>query len=481
MDWSELEAVYERYHQQLYRYCFSIVGNAEDAQDALQNAMMKAVRALPGERREIQLKPWLYRIAHNESIELLRRRREQVELGPELASAAGGPPETVAQRDRLRQLLGDLEALPERQRGALVMRELSGLGFEQIGETFGTSAAVARQTVYEARLGLRQLEAGREMSCEKVMHELSEADGRVTRRRDIQAHLRDCRDCREFGESITQRRHDLASIAPLPIAASAALLHSILAGGKASAGFGGSLAAGVGKTAAGSLAVKSAATVAVVAVLGASVADRSGLIDIPGSNRGKADVERFSGVSSTPSNRPADERAPDGSANVSGPESSSGNRRLEPAKAANGSSARSERREPASGATGPASNELPGASDHGQETAAAHGGGRALAGSKAGNGTKGRSGSHSHAPSNPPGQAKSHAKSGGKAKGHSESSGRSKGRSESQGKSNAHPEGGSAANAPSTTPTPDHVGPDNAPKAPLQPSETPQGQGSPET
>jgi RNA polymerase sigma factor (sigma-70 family) len=488
MDWSDLEAVYERYHQQLYRYCYSIVGNAEDAQDALQNAMVKAVRALPSERREIQLKPWLYRIAHNESIELLRKRREQVELGPDVASAAGGPAETAAQRERLRQLLGDLEQLPERQRGALVMRELSGLDFEQIGEAFGASAAVARQTVYEARLSLRQLETGREMSCEKVMHELSEADGRVTRRRDIQAHLRDCPDCRAFGESIAGRRRDLAAIAPLPAAASGALLHSLLGGGKASAGLGASVAAGAGKTVAGSLAVKSAATVAVVAVLGASVADRSGVIDISGSHRGRPDPERVSDATSSQSARQADDEAlGTGTGKDTGTEGNRGGVRLSTGRPVAGGSevpsdAKGRHHESSPGA-GPTPHELPATSNHGQETAAAHGGGRAQAGSKAGGASKGHSNSQSQAPSKPPSQAKSHHNSAGNAKGHSESQGQTKGHSESPGKSRTHPEEGSSANAhpPSRTPAPNDFGPDNAPKSPLQPSETPPGQGSPKS
>ena len=66
--------LYQRHHQSLFRYCRAILGDAEDAADALQNTMAAALRALPGERREIRLKPWLYRIAHNESISLLRRR-----------------------------------------------------------------------------------------------------------------------------------------------------------------------------------------------------------------------------------------------------------------------------------------------------------------------------------------------------------------------------------------------------------------------
>ncbi len=83
-------AIYRRYHQDLYRYCLAIVGNPEDAQDALQNTMVKVLRALPGEKREIKLKPWLYRIAHNESIELLRRRRPTEEIDAELTAAGAG-------------------------------------------------------------------------------------------------------------------------------------------------------------------------------------------------------------------------------------------------------------------------------------------------------------------------------------------------------------------------------------------------------
>jgi RNA polymerase sigma factor (sigma-70 family) len=472
MDWSELEAFYERYHQQLYRYCFSIVGNAEDAQDALQNAMVKAVRALPAEQREIQLKPWLYRIAHNESVELLRKRRDQVELGPELASPAGGPAESAGQRERLQRLLDDLDQLPERQRGALVMRELGGLGFEQIGEAFGTSAAVSRQTVYEARLSLRQLEAGREMGCEKVMRELSDADGRVTRRRDIQAHLRDCAECREFGESIATRRRDLAAIAPLPAAASGALLHAILGGGNAGAGLGSSVAAGVGKTALGSVAVKSAATVAVVAVLGVSIADRSGLVDVSGSHRGDANAGQSSGGSS-----PGTTTEVGGRSTGAGSESShvsigraAAQRSKRPAgrqtDAHGAPGADATWTDPSSASANPTTaTELPQASDHGQETAAAHGGGRAQVGSAAGANGKGRS--SSHAPAEPPGHSQ----------GHTGSQGAAHGRHESPGKSAGHPEAGSIPGShpppPANPAPPQGVGPDNSSKATLQPSETP--------
>src|SRR5665811_1023257 len=97
----------------------------------------------------------------------------------------------------------------------------------------------ARQTVYEARLGLRQMEAGREMDCDAVMRELSGADGRVARRRELRAHLRACESCRAFRAGIAKRRGGFASIAPLPLAVSAGLLQGAL--GAAGAGAEGAL------------------------------------------------------------------------------------------------------------------------------------------------------------------------------------------------------------------------------------------------
>ncbi len=275
-------AIFRRYHQDLYRYCAAIVGNPEDAQDALQNTMVKVLRALPGEKRQIRLKPWLYRIAHNESIELLRRRRATDPLDPELAISAAGPVEAAELRERLRRLISDLEELPERQRGALVMRELAGLDFAEIGAAFGTSAAVARQTVYEARLSLRQIEAGREMSCATVTKALSDGDGRTLRRREIRAHLRSCESCRAFREETGRRRSDLAALAPLPAVAASALLHGMLGaqGGSSGGGLAGALSGGAGKVLGTSALAKSAATVAVVAAVGISAGDRAGLIHV---------------------------------------------------------------------------------------------------------------------------------------------------------------------------------------------------------
>jgi RNA polymerase sigma factor (sigma-70 family) len=411
-------AIFKRYSQDLYRFCLSIVGRPEDAQDALQNTMVKALRSLPGEEREIQLKPWLYRVAHNESIDLLRRRRE----GPPLESVAPALTptlsETVERRERLGRLLADLEALPERQRSALVMRELGGLGYGQIAEAFESSDSVARQTVYEARLGLREMEAGREMDCDLVTRQISEADGRIARRRDIRAHLRSCADCRAFRDAIESRHTDLAALAPLPAVAAGAILQGLLGGGQGVAGAGAAGAAGSGAGAAGagagttgagvagvgagagvgkavtaSVLVKSVATVAAVGAIGITAADRSGLVHtgLPG-GRSESSSEAGSGGSAAGNgeSRRAAGGAPkssSGSKDKGRPGGKSGDGRNgsgEPRRGRDHNSRGARGRQTAAGtpASAAAHGELPSASRHGQETAASHGGGRAAAETK---------------------------------------------------------------------------------------------------
>jgi DNA-directed RNA polymerase specialized sigma24 family protein len=74
-DRSAFGAVYERHHQALYRYCHSILGHDEDAFDAVHNTMLKAWEAVLDGGPNAPLRPWLFRIAHNEAITVLRRRR----------------------------------------------------------------------------------------------------------------------------------------------------------------------------------------------------------------------------------------------------------------------------------------------------------------------------------------------------------------------------------------------------------------------
>jgi RNA polymerase sigma factor (sigma-70 family) len=242
--------------------------------------MVSALRALPGERRRIVLKPWLYRIAHNEAISLLRRRSDDapIEDVGEIADPHE-PGEPV--RERLRALVSDLGELSERQRSAIVMRELSGLTYAEIGAALDSSPAAAKQTVYEAREALHDLAEGREMECEAARHSISANDRRILRGRRLRAHLRSCSDCRAFEHALRVRKADLAALAPpLPAVAAAALLQGIVGGGGGGTGGGliGLITGAAGKSAAGSAAVKATAAAVTVAVgVGAyEVAERRG-------------------------------------------------------------------------------------------------------------------------------------------------------------------------------------------------------------
>ncbi|HEX6457613.1 MAG TPA: sigma-70 family RNA polymerase sigma factor [Thermoleophilaceae bacterium] len=274
------EVIYERHYQAIYRYCRSIVGNADDAADALQSTMASALRAIVGERREIPVRPWLFRIAHNESVSLLRKRRTHAAIDDALEVEA--PAHDPAIKQRLTDLVADLRELPDAQRAALVMHELSGLPYREIGSALEVTEAHARQLVYEARTALHDLAEGRAMECDRVRRTISDGDRRVLRGRRIRSHLRTCSDCSSFEQVLHTRRRDLAAIAPpLPAAAALGLLHKIL-GGAASGGTGAAATssggAGFGSMLGGkALAVsgmsKFAAVVAITAAAGAGAVE----------------------------------------------------------------------------------------------------------------------------------------------------------------------------------------------------------------
>jgi predicted anti-sigma-YlaC factor YlaD len=146
-----------------------------------------------------------------------------------------------------------------------VLRELNGLGHEEIATVLDSSPRAVKQTIFEARSSLGECEEGREMVCADVQRMLSDADGRVLRGRRVRAHLRSCRSCRRFKAALAQRPTDLALLAPpLPAAAGAALLTAVAGGGAATAGAG---AAGAGAGAGGTaIAAKVVAIVTATAV-----------------------------------------------------------------------------------------------------------------------------------------------------------------------------------------------------------------------
>jgi RNA polymerase sigma factor (sigma-70 family) len=222
-DRAAFAALYERHHGTLYRYCRSIAGDPDDAADALQSTMASALAAIAARDAAAPVRAWLFRIAHNESISLVRRRRVAAPLDAD--ALVGSDVEADAERRRaLAQLVADLGELSDRQRGALMMRELSGLGHAEIAAALATSEGAVKQAIFEARSALHDFAAGREMACESVQRRLSDGDGRTARSRHVRGHLRECAACREFRDELRARRSELAAIAPAATAAAGTTL-----------------------------------------------------------------------------------------------------------------------------------------------------------------------------------------------------------------------------------------------------------------
>ena len=123
------EAIVHRYRRPLVRHCAQLLGDS-DADEAVQDTLLKAHRALAGGTPVHTLGPWLHAIAHNSKLAMLSGRRASAEYREGDVMIEEDADDT--NRERLDALVGAVLALPERQRRALVMRELEGRSYDEI-------------------------------------------------------------------------------------------------------------------------------------------------------------------------------------------------------------------------------------------------------------------------------------------------------------------------------------------------------------
>jgi RNA polymerase sigma factor (sigma-70 family) len=149
--------IMRRYQRPLYVYSLQLLG-AGRAEDAVQQAFLQAFIALrDGAPREIALRPWLYRIARNCSIDLLRKPgSDHDQLDPEY-DGMPQPPGVLEQKEELAKLVEAILALPEGQRRALTLRELEGRSYGEISAELGHTSSGVRQLIFRARTALRNL------------------------------------------------------------------------------------------------------------------------------------------------------------------------------------------------------------------------------------------------------------------------------------------------------------------------------------
>ena len=229
-----------RLQPRLLAYCATILGNVPDADDAVQNTFIKAHDGLRAGDHVLAVRPWLYRIAHNEAISLMRRRRPAGELAATVPDHAHGPAETVAVREEVRAVLHAIGELPDRSRDAFLLREVGGMRHAEVAEVLGTSPGTARQAVFEARVALQDDRAGRDASCHAIREEMSARERRRASR-TVRGHLRSCTSCRAWSDAEGQRRKvlGLSPHAGLPLAGAGGLwtwVAGLVGGGAATGG-----------------------------------------------------------------------------------------------------------------------------------------------------------------------------------------------------------------------------------------------------
>jgi RNA polymerase sigma factor (sigma-70 family) len=149
------EAIVHRYSKPLLRYCRRFLPGTR-AEDAVQQTLMNAYRAICADDRAIDLKPWLYRIAHNAALNALRAGAGAVtEPITEDIDGVERPDQAVERRERLAHVVAAVQALPPRQRDAIVLHELEGRSYDEIATELQVSGGAVRQLLSRARTTLR--------------------------------------------------------------------------------------------------------------------------------------------------------------------------------------------------------------------------------------------------------------------------------------------------------------------------------------
>jgi RNA polymerase sigma factor (sigma-70 family) len=252
-DVAAFEALYERHHLALLAFARHMLARPHDAEDVVQHAFAAADRAFRAGKVPRSVRAWLFAVARNRCVSVLRARREDVGLPDAGVPSMENLAAEVEQREDLRHLLADLRALPETQRAALLLAELGELSHAEVAQVIGVRPGKVKALVFQAREALMASARARSIPCHAIREELAVASGAELRRRHLRHHLAQCPGCTEYAASVRAQRASLAVI--LPVVPSVALREGVLAGlsgGAAATGAG----AGVGVLAAKSTAAK---------------------------------------------------------------------------------------------------------------------------------------------------------------------------------------------------------------------------------
>jgi RNA polymerase sigma factor (sigma-70 family) len=225
------ERLYHRYHRRIAAYLFGMVRDHGRAEDLTQEVFVSALRRMRQTDRPIAFKPWIYEIAKNASIDAFRRARRTDEVSYDaddalgaadqvkLAATSPSPDAAVGTKESLDHLCGAFGGLSEAHHQILVLRELEGLSYREIGERLGMSRASVESTLFRARRRLteeyQELVTGER--CLRIQAIIADAGHGALGTRDtrrVGSHISYCQPCRR---QAAQAGLDAAVMARRPV------------------------------------------------------------------------------------------------------------------------------------------------------------------------------------------------------------------------------------------------------------------------
>ena len=268
--------IHDRYRQRLFAYARQMLspGSRQDAEDVMQDVFVRAYGALRADEREVNIRAWLYRVAHNRCIDHLRRPTPPAaEIFEMSRKPLHDPIEEAQRREDLTRLVEDVGRLPEQQRSALLMREIDGMSYADLADALDVTVPAVKSLLVRARVGLVESAEARDADCCEIRDDLMASyDKGVKASGRARKHMRSCDGCREYRTALRGMRRSFAALTPVgaglfgSIAASVGLGGGGAAAGGAAAGGGGAAAAAAGGTLATATACKVAAVVCTAAL-----------------------------------------------------------------------------------------------------------------------------------------------------------------------------------------------------------------------
>ena len=171
-DTAAFDALYQRHHQPLLAFARHMLGRMHDAEDVVQHTFLAADRAFRAGKVPKAVRAWLYTVARNRCVSVLRARRDDVALGGGECVSTDGLAAEVEQREELRALVADLRRLPDDQRAALLLAELGELTHVEVARVIGVRQGKVKALVFQAREALAAASHARSLPCRSIREEL---------------------------------------------------------------------------------------------------------------------------------------------------------------------------------------------------------------------------------------------------------------------------------------------------------------------